>query len=68
MEDKNTIKLPEEVAKLYKPAPHAVREMALHALGRVDLNKINLKQAAKLAEAKALIPIEKQPKEKEAKS
>lgn len=57
--DENTIKLPEDVAKVYKPAPGIVREIYHGSVGRVDLNKINMVAAKKLADAGVLLPMEK---------
>jgi hypothetical protein len=56
--EKHEITLPEEVAKSYKPAPGAVREMAFADLGRVNLNTINLALAEKLAEKGVLVKVE----------
>lgn len=60
----NTIKLPEDVAKVYKPGPKVVREIYHGSVGRVDLNKISMKLAKKLAEAGVLIALEKAKEEK----
>jgi hypothetical protein len=60
-EKENEIKLPEAVAKIYKPAPGAVRKNYVHSIGEVDLNSITIKVAEKLV-SKGLLTLVKEEK------
>ncbi len=58
-DDKITLKLKEEVAKVYDVATGHVREFIAPGLGKVDLNTVNLSMAAKLEKLGVLVKKEK---------
>jgi len=61
----NSIRLKADVARVYEPAPNAVREFAAPSVGKVDLNTAPMELAVKLEKIGILVKKQKVKKTEE---